>query len=243
MKRETKEEHEANHERWLVSYADFITLMFAFFAVLYATSEKDLEKAKEFQESIKRYLIKAGSFGESGQQINQGEKNNQLIEPPIPTFRPSKPELAETLDRAERFIEEKFTPEQRKKYISDLGADQWGVRITLNSSALFAAGNEKFRPDAVKFLDQLSEILPLLKRRVLIEGHAAPDEKGNTRSTWDFASARAINLLRYVQTKQKLRPNQLVAASFGDSRPVYQGERMPLNSRIEIVLLHQDIEL
>ena len=73
------DDREAGHERWLVSYADFITLMFAFFAVLYATSEKDLAKSKEFQDSIKRYLIKAGSFGESGQQVNQGEKNNTLL--------------------------------------------------------------------------------------------------------------------------------------------------------------------
>src|SRR3954465_11934066 len=91
-------------DRWLVSYADFITLMFAFFAVLYATSQKDMEKTREFQDSIKRFLIKAGAFGESGQQINQGIKNNSPIEPPIQTFGSTKPEAAKVLDEAETFI-------------------------------------------------------------------------------------------------------------------------------------------
>src|SRR3989344_8484573 len=137
-------EEGGSSERWLISYADFITLMFAFFAVLYATSEKDLEKSKEFQESIKRYLIKAGSFGESGQQIQQGEKNNAVIEPPIQTYKNGRPEPMELLDQAETFIETKLTAEERKKYITDISADDWGVRISLPSVALFSNHSEKF---------------------------------------------------------------------------------------------------
>src|SRR5476649_1537713 len=95
-----------SNDRWLVSYADFITLMFAFFAVLYATSQKDIEKTKEFQESVKKYLIKAGAFGESGAQLNQGVKNNSPIDEPIQTFNPNKPEAVKTTDEAETFIEQ-----------------------------------------------------------------------------------------------------------------------------------------
>lgn len=240
MRRE--EEQEANHERWLVSYADFITLMFAFFAVLYATSEKDLEKTREFQESVRKYLVKAGAFGESGGTINQGEKNNQLIEPPIQTFRPSKPETVAVLDQAEQFVEENFKPEERKKYIADISADEWGVRITLPASAVYAPGSTKFKPDAMEFVTKLSALLPKVKRRFLIEGHASPGENGGMASPWDFASARAVNMLRYLQKSQSLAPNTLAAASFGDSRPVYDGANSAMNSRVEIILLNQDME-
>ncbi len=241
--RRREEDQEVNHERWLVSYADFITLMFAFFVVLYATSEKDLAKAQEFQDSMKRFLVKAGAFGETGQQVNQGEKHSQLIESPIETFKPAKPETVETLDKTEEFVEMAFTPEERKKYIADISADEWGVRISLPASALYAGGSEKFKPEAVKFLGKLSELIPQTKRHILIEGHASAGENGGLASPWDFASARAVNFLRFVQKRQGLKPNTMAAASFGDSRPVFQGDRAWMNSRIEIILLNQDMEL
>lgn len=237
-----EEESESGRDRWLVSYADFMTLMFAFFVVLYATSERDMEKTKEFQESMKKFLVKAGAFGESGAQISQGEKNTQLIEPPIQTFRPSKPETVAALDQTEAFVEANFKPEERKKYILDISADEWGVRISMPSSALYGVGSEKFKPEAVVFLSKLSELLPKTKRRILIEGHAASNESGGLTSPWDFASARAVNMLRFVMKRQSLPPNTLAAASFGDSRPVYEGVQAPMNSRVEIILLNQDME-
>jgi chemotaxis protein MotB len=242
MRRFDDDEREVSHERWLVSYADFITLMFAFFAVLYATSEKDLEKSKEFQESVKKFLVKAGAFGESGQQVNQGERNNELIEPPIQTFRPNKAEKAEVLDKTEEFVEAKFSADERKKFIGDIVADEMGVRISLLAGAVYAPGSAKFKPEAMEFVGRLSGIIPQVKRKILIEGHTLPGETGGMTSTWDFASARAVNMLRYLQKSQSLKPNSLVAASFGDSRQIFSGSQAYKNARIEIVLLNQDIE-
>ncbi|MGE4131638.1 MAG: flagellar motor protein MotB [Bdellovibrionales bacterium] len=238
-----REESDANHERWLVSYADFITLMFAFFAVLYATSEKDLSKSKEFEESVKKYLIKAGAFGESGQQINQGETNNAVIEPPIQTFRPSKPETVKALAATETFIEEKFTAEERKRYIMDISTDEWGVRVMLEADQIFASGSDKFKPEAAQFIGRLSGLMRELNRKILIEGHAAKGETGMRSSTWDFASSRAINVLRFLQATQKLDPKAMASATFGDSRPLFEGPQANLNSRIELVLLHEDVDL
>jgi len=229
-------------ERWLVSYADFITLMFAFFAVLYATSEKDLEKAKELQDSVKKYLIKAGSFGESGQQIQQGQQNNAVIEPPIQTYKDGRPETVELLDKTEEFIETQLTPEERKKYVQDISADDWGVRITMPAAALYSQNSEKFRGEALPFIGKLSELIAKTKRKVLIEGHVMAGETGGFRSTWDFSSARAVNLLRFMQAKQKFPGNQLVAAALGDSRPDFEEANAEGNSRIEIVLLNHDMD-
>lgn len=235
-------EEGSSHERWLVSYADFITLMFAFFAVLYATSEKDMEKAKEFQDSVKKYLIRAGSFGESGQQINQGQKNNSPIESPIETYKDGRPETVAMLDQAETFIESQLTEAERRKFVRDISADDWGVRIVIPSAPLYSAQSEKFREDALPFIGKLSELLAKTKRKVLIEGHVNGGETGTFRSTWDFSSARAVNLLRYMQKKQNIPSAQLAAASLGDSRPAVN-DKGKENSRIEIILLNTDMEL
>lgn len=242
-RRENPDEKESGQDRWLVSYADFITLMFAFFAVLYATSQKDVEKSQEFQESIKKYLIKAGAFGESGSQLNQGTKNNSPIETPIPTFNPNKPEAAQALDEAEVFMESQLTKEEQKKYILDLTADEWGVRIVIPNSALFSDQSEKFRADAMPFISRLSELIAKTKRKVLIEGHVNEKEVGSFKSTWEFASARSLNLLRFIQVKQQLPGSQLASASLGDTRPLTKEDPKHTNSRVEVVLLNTDFEL
>jgi chemotaxis protein MotB len=235
-------DHSSN-DRWLVSYADFITLMFAFFAVLYATSQKDVEKSKEFQDSIKKYLVKAGAFGESGQQMAQGVKGNTPIEPPIQSYSPNKPETVKTLDEAEDFVDQGLNKEERKKYILDVTADDWGVRIVLPSAALFSPHSEKFRAEALPFLAKLSGVMGKSKRKILIEGHAAPGETGTFRSPWDFASARAVNLLRFVAKKENMPEASMAAASLGDSRPVFEGDKAAQNSRVEVILLNSDYEL
>lgn len=239
---DSNEEHGSSNERWLVSYADFITLMFAFFAVLYATSEKDLSKSQEFQESIKKYLIKAGSFGESGQQINRGEKNNTAIEPPIQSFRDSKPEAVQMLDAVETFIEAGLTKEERQKYVQDVVADDWGVRVTLKSDAVFGARSEKFKEEATPFLKKIAEMLAKTKRKLLVEGHVAKGEKGTYNSTWEFASARAINMTRFVQKTQNMESDQFAVASLADSKPNFDGANAAKNSRLEIVVLNPDME-
>src|ERR1700761_5601039 len=100
------EDHDNSQERWLVSYADFITLMFAFFVILYATSERDIEKTKQLQKSVEKFLIKAGAFGESGAKIDQGEKNFSAIEPPIQTFRQNTADDTKLLDGIQAKLEQ-----------------------------------------------------------------------------------------------------------------------------------------
>ena len=239
-------EEEAGHERWLVSYADFITLMFAFFAVLYATSQKDIEKSKQFQDSIKKFLIKGGSgagMAAAPASVNTSERNSSPIEQPIETFRPPpKAEPGKAQDEAEEFIESTLTPAERSRFILDVSADDWGLRVSLKGQALYDEGSEKFREDAVTFLGKLGVLLSRTKRKILVEGHVAAGEKGSFKSGWDFASARAINLLRYFQVRAKLSSANLAVASLGDSRPVYEGERASLNSRSDVILLNSDVD-
>ena len=245
MRRREQDHSEDSHgsnDRWLVSYADFMTLMFAFFAVLYGTSVKDVEKTKEFQDSVKRYLIKAGGFGESGAQLNQGTKNNSPIDSPIVTFNPTKTETLSTLDEAEAFVDSKLNKEDRKKYILDVAADDWGVRISIPNAAVFAANSDKFKPEAMAFITKLSDLLAKTKRKVLVEGHVGADETGSFKSTWEFASARSVSLVRFIQQSQHLEPSKLASATLADSRPLNKSAEPSVNSRLEVVILNPDFE-
>lgn len=236
-----QEEPDHSQERWLVSYADFMTLMFAFFAVLYATSEQNSEKAKEFQDQIKHYLIKAGAFGETGQKINPGEKGDTPIAPPVQVFKRPDIESSQEFENILTTVEEKISPEQRKKYLIDMTADDLGIRLSLSGPNVYAGPSDKFSPEALKFLNILGPILATSKRRILIEGFVPKGQKGGFPTPWEFASARAINFLRFLEARHGVDATRLSAMSNGDSQSA--GAKSEYNDRIEIILVHEDLDL
>ena len=119
------EEHE-NHERWLVSYADFITLLFAFFVVLYATSEANQKKQEEFQDSLKQQFNGFIGLGAGSQMDDLHDpRNRSFIKPPIDQFPPMGSGAAEVEDYVERRLE-KDLPEGEKT-VSGVKHDAVGV--------------------------------------------------------------------------------------------------------------------
>jgi chemotaxis protein MotB len=239
-KKKPEEGHEPSHERWLVSYADFITLMFAFFTILYATSEKNVEKTMKFQQSIQKFLIKAGSLGAAGSRINQAEQNNSPIEAPIPTFRRAKSEDFTDYKKAAVFLEDKLSEKDRKNYLIDVSADELGVRLVVSTRKIFSRQSAKFSQSALPFIDRLGDLIAEMNQKVLIESHVAKGEKGEYDSPWDLASARATNFLRYISKTHRIAPESLIAASRGDSRPLSENRDSPANSRLELLFLYDD---
>lgn len=236
------EDHDHNQERWLVSYADFITLMFAFFVILYATSERDLDKTKDFQKAIEKYLIKAGSFGESGAKIEQGEKNFSVIEPPIQTFRQNVPDETKQFESIQERIEAQFTVAERQKYLIDLAPEEKGIRIVIAGKPVFSGESAKFSPDAMKFIDHLGEIIRDQKKPVMVEGHVGSGEHGSYASGWDLASSRAVNVVRYLSKKFELPESKLAVTSYGSSRPLNKSSDLAKNSRLEVLIYYKDAD-
>jgi chemotaxis protein MotB len=241
-KQKDYDQDEHSNERWLVSYADFITLMFAFFVILYATSERNAEKSKGFQDSVEKYLVKAGAMGESGARIEPGEKNFSVLEPPIQTYRPSKPDDTKLLSSVEGQIEEKLTAADRKKYLIDISPEDRGVRLILSGREIFSGESQKFSASAIPFVDRLAEILKAQKMRLMIEGHVATGHHGDFSSPWELASARAINMLRYFEKKHEIAEKTMAASTFGDSRPMSSKAETASNDRIEMLVYYNDAE-
>ncbi len=239
LRRQIEEEPE-NHDRWLVSYADFITLLFAFFTVLYATSERDLEKTKEFQESVKQYLVKAGAFGGSGDQVNQGEKYNSPIEPPIKTFQSAPTGARELQAKITSLIEAQMTQEQIDKMILDISSDDYGARVVLAGDQVFEIGNAKMKVTAFPVLNLLTGILLNLNQRVVVEGHS---QVGTAAEARQLSSLRSNQLIKFFLRKAPEKDDQFISIALGNQRPLNEkgsGASPRFNERIEVRILSDD---
>ncbi len=246
-KRNRNEEPE-NHDRWLVSYADFITLLFAFFVVMYATSSNNQEKQKLFQDSVRVNLKLAGNNpqGDSGGQDvvpGTGEKSIEAIIP-LEGF-PKNRGPGETQDYVSRFIEKKLDSEDKEK-VQELRHDALGVRIALTSSQFFNPGGTKIKVGALKALDKIALLLAESDRKIVIEGHTdntAVSKDAPYESNWELASLRATSIVRYFQKYHQIDPRRMSAISYADTRPLKSNdseEGRSQNRRIEIYIILDD---
>ncbi len=235
---------EDNHERWLVSYADFITLMFAFFIVLYATSERNAKKTAEFEKSVRKFFVNVTGVTEVGgvKNLSEAQKGNTQIKPPLPMVKTSSDEAAQTMGEIEVFLEEKLTERDRKNYLIDLSYDIYGVRLALDASKLFADNSVKFEKQALRTLDTVSFLLKNLNGRVIVESHVDRLEKRPKpfNSDWKLSSSRSSQVVEYMIKRHGLDPSRLASMAHGSQRPLYpEGDaRAPFkNQRLEFLVI------
>jgi chemotaxis protein MotB len=238
-------EEPENHERWLVSYADFITLLFAFFVVMYATSTNNQEKQKSFQESVRTNLKLIGSSGGSGQghgsegNVGGNDTGDTFIQ--IEGF-PSRGGPGETKAYLSQALDKKLEASEKEK-IQNLRHDALGVRIELASSQFFLPGGTKLKLTALKSLDVIAQILKETDKKVVIEGHTdntAVSKDAPYETNWELASLRATSIVRYFIKYHNLDPARLSAISYADTRPLESNnsaEGRSRNRRIEIYLI------
>ena len=219
-----RHEEESNHDRWLVSYADFITLLFAFFAVLYATSEHDLAKQKKFEDSIKKAFLAVAQFGRGsgpGDHLDSGE-DTSVIPPPIEVFRRPKASPGELANAIERAVDEKLGESEQKALGLKIDEDEYGARVSLDASALFDSGSASLKPEIMSGLSKISEVLKDTKRLMIVEGHTdnLPIQSQVYPSNWELAAARATTVVRYLIRRHGVTPEKLIPVSRGDQKPI-----------------------
>ena len=237
------EEHES-HDRWLVSYADFITLLFAFFVVMYATSNNNQEKQKSFENSVRVNLKLNGNGGGAGSGADRGDtggenSSDSLI--PLEGF-PARSGPGETQEYVTRYIDKKLDASDKEK-ILQLHHDSIGVKIALASAQFFNPGGTKIKVDALPALDKLAEMLKETDRKLVIEGHTdnTPVSKDAPyESNWELSSLRATSIVKYLIKYHQIDPARLSAIAYGDTRPLKSNdseEGRSQNRRIEIYIV------
>lgn len=240
MSRKPRHEEHENHERWLVSYADFITLLFAFFVVLYATSSQNQEKEKKFEESIRAQFKMIGGTGNGSGQ--NGGLLGQVIDP-IDAFQNKNVGNGELEDYVERILQKNMSEEERKLAIGGLRHDSMGVRISLAASTFFPVGSAKLRLPALRSLDKVAKMLKSSNKRLIIEGHTDDQQiaGGQIDSNWELASLRATSVVRYLIKYHDIDAKRLAAISYADTKPLVPNttdENRAKNRRIEILIVN-----
>lgn len=249
-RRRKSEDHE-NHERWVVSYADFITLLFAFFVVLYATSQKDVKKGKELEKSIRRYLVKISmAVGGGGKKVgqNQDKQYESPIKSPIDTFPTEKKETREVRNLVETLVVSQLSDKELVAKVNDLYTDAMGVRLSLSSGDLFEQNSSRLKKSSLATLNKVGSFLKTIDHRIIIEGHTdnQPLNQKNYPSHWELASARATTLVRYFVKVHKIAPSRLGALSYGDTRPILPNttaHNRAKNNRMDVLVVTEDTPL
>jgi chemotaxis protein MotB len=249
-RRRKHQEHE-NHDRWLVSYADFITLLFAFFVVLYATSQSDVKKQEEFQESFKKQMNGMGGIitgsGAQGDNFNQASDfgRNRIIQTPIETFPPRGSGPGEVQQYVQRKIDEMLKDSSERATVTDIHHDAVGVRIQLAANKVFLSGAATLTDESAHTLDELGDLLKESNRRLIIEGHTddAPIHTDKFPSNWELSAARATKIVRYLAARHKIPASKMTAIAYADQKPLAPNtteENRARNRRIEIMIVTDD---
>jgi chemotaxis protein MotB len=246
MARKKKEEEGPSKERWLVSYGDFITTLFATFAALYASSVLNKSKFEAVIQSFRSAFVSVPNIP-SGQIIGQNEKG-QL--PPTEGGKSAAPidlggqpggqkaELQELAKQIQKWVEREGLTERVR-----LRLEIRGLVISLGDAAFFDSGSADVRKDALGTLRALSEILAQTGRPLRVEGHT--DDRpisGRYRSNWELSTARATTIVRYLIEEVKIPPGSLAASGYAEHHPMASNETVEgraRNRRIDIVILHR----
>jgi chemotaxis protein MotB len=251
MARTRKPALPVNHERWLISYADFITLLFAFFVVMFAAGQTDKSKAKEFSDSVREALEK-GHFSSTVSAIlggtldDKGKGNSQKLGPGgTRKLRPQsdqKAVVAELLPSLQRLNSDLKRDIEAGKIQVSLEAR--GLVVSLKQATFFPSGGDTLEPSTYESLGKVAEVIRTLPNSIRLEGHtdSVPISNFRFRNNWDLSAARSIATLELFTKRFDIPASRLAVAGYADTSPVAGNDTeagRAQNRRVDILVLNQ----
>ena len=236
----------ASHERWLVSYADFITLLFAFFVVLYAFAKADQKKQMEVSAAIDSSFHSLGLFPGAMRLPDKYATNSPGADPLMTPadIVVSQNELTparDRLDQTRRELEQSLSDQIAKHTISiHLGGD--GLVISLREAGFFNSGTAIPQPGTLNTLRQIAASLSQTPYNVRVEGHTdnIPIHNDNFDSNWELSSARATRIARMLLALHAIPPDRLSAAGYAEFHPIASNQTAAgraENRRVDLVVM------
>jgi chemotaxis protein MotB len=241
-KKQKHEEHE-NHERWLVSYADFMTLLFAFFVVMYAVSRVDNKRLIQASESIRWAMHNAGTGGTGALPIFDGppsEGGGPALRSGSQNAEPEKKQIEMLRKKLEKRVRP-FVVELQQQSVVSILVEGRRLTVRLAATEFFDQGQAVLRPQAMPILDAIAAELIPLQRMLRVEGHTDETPIGGDRwrNNWDLSAARASTVVSYLEAAHQARPALLAAVGLGSAHPLSEGtgpEARARNRRVELVI-------
>jgi chemotaxis protein MotB len=253
MARQSRRQNEENHERWLISYADFITLLFALFVVLYAMSKVDEAKYKVFGSSLNfafgsSILLGKPSVIDQAQTVQSEQelllkalvdkRNARLIE--------QQRKYNEAMQTLVKNLNQVMAPLVKSEQVNVTQTPR-GVVIDINASALFEPGEAALQRGAARTLGAVAQVLESGTEAIEVEGHTddIPIFTPVFPSNWELSSARASSVVRLF-IDQGVQAQRLRAVGLASYQPISSNETpegRSRNRRVSVIILAPPIEV
>jgi chemotaxis protein MotB len=257
------EEHE-NHERWLVSYADFITLLFAFFVVMYAISSvnegkyrvlsdtmveafsEELKEAKQLPAPLLTENQQPGDYVFRGENQDQSDISNEAENGPAESDQQNESQVSQETEPVDDrlWVLASNLDSSLQSFVDqdlvDINLQGDKIEIQLNSKMLFDSGSTRLSKDARKAFRDIALIVKPLNNQIYVEGHTdnVPIQTLAFPSNWELSAARAASVVAYV-TRQGVDPHRLAAIGYGEYRPIADNttvEGRSKNRRVTMII-------
>lgn len=240
------EEHE-NVERWLVSYADFITLLFAFFVVMYAISSINEGKYRVMSDSLVNAFREAPT---SDKPVHMGAKNAEILQgtgKPIGTAAqqgtsPERQQAAERMKKVAKNVLEAMQPLSQNGKVRVTQSPR-GITVEINASLLFNSGDAVLQPQSKEALAAVAKVLAGVDNAIQVEGHSdnVPINSTAYPSNWELSSARAGSVVRLF-AELGVPTTRMVAIGYADNQPLdtnASAEGRARNRRVNVLILNE----
>jgi len=229
-RRKRSDEHE-NLERWLLTYADLITLLLAFFIVMYSMSRIDAKKFGKMSEALSGVLKGGTVVIKHGDDIGAMPGHGVLEVGHLKS-------LGQSIERSFK--------ELGKESEINIELSERGLVIHVMEKALFDEGQSALKPKARETLDLVAGHIRGLENHIRVEGHTdnKPIRTQRFPSNWELSSSRATEVLRYLSDNHRIEPRRLSALGFGEYRPISANnsdENRAKNRRVDIIVLTMEM--
>ncbi|MGI8743864.1 MAG: flagellar motor protein MotB [Bryobacteraceae bacterium] len=247
MARKHRQEAAENHERWLVSYADFITLLFAFFVVMFATSQTDRSKAQQVSDSVNKALegqsFSAAVASVLGGTVSDKGQGNAQMKGPGGADKVSKPEKVVELLPSLKILRKELDQEIKDGRI-EVSMQPRGLTISFQQAAFFPSGGDEIAPDTYSSIQKVASAMQRIPNPARLEGHtdAIPIHNSRFRSNWELSAARSIALLELLASRFGVSRDRISIAGYAETVPAASNQTdvgRARNRRVDIVLLNQ----
>ncbi|WP_027338699.1 flagellar motor protein MotB [Halonatronum saccharophilum] len=229
-----KKKDEGSNADWMTTYGDMMTLLLAFFVLLYSFSSIDASKFQMVMDGLQ------GKLGvlPGGRTVTRAE----LIEMGLDSSSPSNRQFNELNNKINQYIELEGLEEQ-----ISVEEDDKGLVIRFSGKVLFGLGSSQIKDNAKPVLSMISGLIKSLPNDVAVEGHTDnwPINSSRYPSNWELSTARATNVVRYFIEENNINPSRLSAAGYSEYRPIRANDtsqNRALNRRVDVIVLRMDEE-
>lgn len=245
IRRKPIDDEDESPDRWLVSYADFITLLFAFFVVMYAVSSVNLSKYTALTNSMGTAFSGNGVPNQQVKVIESKQHDDKSIIKPLPLsylYQEKSKREQESMAKLGHEISNALSPMVVDGKIRVVQNNR-GIRIDINDSLLFTSGSAELAATAQQLIDQVIPIIKANPRLIQVEGHTdlTPIHNEFFYSNWELSAVRATTVVRMLN-ERGIEEKRLSAVGFGSTQPLSSSDTayaQAKNRRVSIMILYE----